>query len=168
MIFQGPHGSVNAGSRNIAARRLIGVASLCMISITVSGCYAFIPTNSDVVPSATPVSISLTEDGTSALRSVLGQGVNEVDGTILRTSADTVVVAVENTYTNARQKFSSSGTTASIPRSFINQVKVRTFSRKRTVLTVVGGVALAVVAGASAKAGGVFGDGGGNPPTTPP
>ena len=168
MIFQGPHGSVNAGSRNIAARRLIGVASVCMTGITLSGCYAFIPTNSDVVPAATPVTISLTEDGTSALRSILGQGVNEVEGTILRTNADTVVVSVENTYTTARQKFSSSGTTASIPRPFINQVKVRTFSWKRTVLMIAGGVALAAVAGASVSAAGGFGSGGGNPGTTPP
>ena len=168
MILQGPPGSVNAGSRSIAARRLIGGALLGIGLLATPGCYAFIPTNSDVVPAATPVTVSLTEDGSTALRTVLGQGVAEVEGSIVRTTADSVVLSVENTYTRSRQKFASTGTTATIPRPFIEQIKVRTFSRKRTVLAVIGGVALAVVAGASAKAGGVFGDGGGTPPVVPP
>jgi hypothetical protein len=53
---------------------------------------------------------------------------------------------VENTYTTQRQKFSSSGTEVSLPRAYVQVVKVRTFSRKRTVLLVAGSIAGAAVA----------------------
>ncbi len=157
------HRSVNAGPRNIAARRLIRVAAAMLTAVWLSGCYAFIPTTSAVIPAATPVTIRLTLEGTVALQSTIGQGVNELEGAIVRSSADTVVVAVENTYTSSRQKFSSSGTEASIPRPFIQDVKVRTFSRKRTILTIAGGVGLAAVGAAAVAAGGSSssGDGGG-------
>jgi hypothetical protein len=109
---------------------------------------------------ATPVTVTLKLEGTVALQSTLGQGVNELDGTILRSSADTVVIAVENSYTTGRQKFASSGTTASLPRPYIDEVKVRTFSRKRTVLTIVGGIAVAIAAAASVAAATNSGTGG--------
>ncbi len=161
------HRSINAGPRNIAARRLVGMALAGMAASSLSACYAFIPNTSAVLAEATPVTVSLTLAGTVALGPTIGQGVNEVEGTVVRSSADTVVVAVENTYTTTRQKFASNGTTASIPRPFIQDVKVRTFSRKRTILTVAGGVGLAALGAAAVSAGGSSssgsGGGGGNP-----
>ncbi len=126
-----------------------------------SGCYAFIPNTSAVLPETTPVTVSLTLAGTVALGSTIGQGVNEIEGTVVRSSADTVVVAVENTYTTTRQKFSSNGTTASVPRPFIQDVKVRTFSRKRTILTIAGGVGIAALGAAAVGLGGASGSGSG-------
>ncbi len=159
--------SINAGPRNIAARRLVGMAIAFGVATSMSACYAFIPNTSAVLPEATPVTVSLTLAGTVALGSTIGQGVNEIEGTVVRSSTDTVVVAVENTYTTTRQKFSSNGTTAFIPRPFIQDVKVRTFSRKRTILTIAGGVGLAVLGAAAVNAGGGSssgdGPGGGNP-----
>lgn len=155
------HRSINAGPRNIAARRLVGMAIACVAASSLSACYAFIPNTSAVLPETTPVTVRLTLAGTVALGSTLGQGVNEVEGTVVRSSADTVVVAVEHTYTTTRQKFSSNGTTASIPRPFIQDVKVRTFSRKRTILTIAGGVGLAALGAVAVNAGGASGTGGG-------
>ncbi|MES3033320.1 MAG: hypothetical protein V4813_04920 [Gemmatimonadota bacterium] len=136
-------------------------------ALVLSGCYAFIPTTSTTIPETTPVTVSLTLGGTVALQQVLGQNVNEVEGTVLRSTPDSLVVAVENTYTTTRQKFASSGTTASIPRPYIDQVKVRTFSRKRTVLMVVGGIAVGAGAAAAVGAGGGSGNGGGGQPPPP-
>jgi hypothetical protein len=155
--------SINAGPRNIAARRLVGMAMAFVVATLTSGCYSFIPNTSAVLPETTPVTVSLTLAGTVALGASIGQGVNEVEGTVVRSSADTIVVAVENTYTTTRQKFSSNGTTASIPRPFIQDVKVRTFSRKRTILTIAGGVGLAALGAAAVSAGGssASGSGGG-------
>lgn len=157
--------SVNAGPRNIAARRLIGGATVFVAAMSLTGCYAFIPTTSATLPERTPVTVELTMGGTVALADVVGQNVNEVDGTIVRASADTLVVAVEHTYTTQRQKFSSSGTQVSLPRSYIQVVKVRTFSRKRTVLLVAGSIAGAAVAATLGTAGGsTSGDGPGGGP----
>ena len=61
------HRSINAGPRNIAARRLVGMAMACIAASTLSGCYAFIPNSSAVLPEATPVTVSLTLAGTVAL-----------------------------------------------------------------------------------------------------
>jgi len=146
--------SVNAGPRSIAARRLIGTALTVAAAVSMTGCYAFIPTTSTTLAATTPVTVSLTLGGTVALQQVLGQNVNEVEGTVLRSSDDSLVLAVEHTYTTTRQKFSSTGTTVSLPRPYLNEVKVRTFSRKRTVLFVAGGIAGAAAAAASINAAG--------------
>jgi hypothetical protein len=78
--------------------------------------------------------------------------VNEVDGTVVRSNSDSLVVAVEKMYTVSRQAFASSGTTTAIPRPYISVIKVRTFSRKRSVLMVAGSVAAAVAVALGAKA----------------
>lgn len=161
VIMAERHRSINAGPRSIAARRLIGVAGLILCSLEMTGCYAFIPTTNPTLPTATPVTVKLSLAGTVAMQSTLGQGVNEVEGTVLRSSGDTLVVNVENMYTTGRQKFASSGTTASIPRPYIEVVEVRTFSRKRTILTVLGGIALAALGTAGVSAVSGSGDGGG-------
>ncbi len=161
--------SVNAGPRNIAARRLIGGVSTLACAVSLTGCYAFIPTTTATLPERTPVTVELTMGGTVALAEVVGQNVNEVEGTVVRSSADSLVVAVENTYTTQRQKFASSGTEVSLPRSYIQVVKVRTFSRKRTVLLIAGTVAGAAVAATIGTAGGSSsgeGPGGGPTPTS--
>ncbi len=154
--------SISAGPRNIAARRLIGRATTLVATVSLTGCYAFVPTTTATLPERTPVTIELTMGGTVALAGVIGQNVNEVEGTIVRSSADTLVVAVENTYTTQRQKFASSGTEVSLPRSLVQVVKVRTFSRKRTVLMAIGGVAgVAVAATVISSSGSSSGDGNG-------
>lgn len=154
MITIERHCSINAGPRNIAARRLIAMAMLLSSAATLSGCYAFIPNTSPTLAAATPVTVSLTLGGTVALQETLGQGVNEIEGTVLRSSPDSLVVAVDNTYTVTRQKFSSSGTTASVPRPYINQVKVRTFSKRRTLFMIFGVAVVGAAAGATVAAGG--------------
>ena len=132
--------------------------------MSMTGCYVFTPTTIAVLPVSTPVTVELTLGGTVALQPVLGQNVNEVEGTVLRSNADSLVVAVENTYTTTRQKFASSGTQVSLPRTFVQQVKVRRFSRKRTAIFVAGSVAgVAVAAAAISASGSNSGDTGGGP-----
>jgi hypothetical protein len=157
---------MNAGPRNIAARRSIGVALCLALLVSMNGCYAFIPTTTAALPELTPVSVHLTLGGTVAMKDALGEGVNEVEGTVVRSSTDSLVVSVEKMYTITRQAFASSGTTAAIPRPYINDVKVRTFSRKRTVFMALGALAaaIALAAGVSAVASGDPGGGGTTPP----
>lgn len=166
MIAGGVQRSTHAGPRNIAARRVIGVALSLACLVSMNGCYAFIPTTTAALPETTPVSVRLTLGGTVAMKETLGDGVNELDGTVLRSSTDSLVLAVDKMYTLAHQAFASSGTTAAIPRPYISDVKVRTFSRKRTVLTLLGALAAAIAAAAavSAVSSGDPGGGGTIPP----
>ncbi len=161
VIFRATHRSIDAGPRSIAARRSVGVALAFTSLLSMNGCYAFIPTTSTTLAERTPVTVHLTLAGTVALQPALGAGVNELDGTVLRSSADSLVIAVEDMYTVGRQKFESSGTTAAIPRPYIEDVKVRTFSRKRTVLTIIGALVLAIVGAAGVSAASASGDPGG-------
>jgi hypothetical protein len=133
--------------------------------VSMNACYAFVPTTSSTLAETTPVTVRLTLQGTVALQPVLGQGVNELEGTVLRSSNDSLVVAIDKMYTLGRQAFGSSGTTAALARPYIEEVQVRTFSGKRTTLMVVGAIAVAAVAAASIKAGG--GSDAGGTGTTP-
>lgn len=160
------HRSISAEPRNIAARRLITGSLVFTVMLGLTGCYAFIPTTSTALPAVTPVTVRLSEGGSIALQQVLGKGVNEVEGSVIRSGPDSLVVAVEHMYTTGRQKFSSTGTTAAIPRPYIDEVQVRTFSRKRTAFMVLGGIAAAAVAGATVNQGGGNAPGGGTG-TTP-
>jgi hypothetical protein len=167
VIRRNSHRSLDAGPRNIAARRSIGVAVCLMGLVSMNACYAYVPTTTTSLAERTPVTVHLTLGGTVALQPTLGQGVNELDGTVLRSTADTLVMAVEDMYTISRQKFESSGTTAAIPRPYIEDVKVRTFSRKRTTLTIIGALVLAIAGAAAvglANASGNPGGGGVIPP----
>lgn len=161
------HRSLNAGPQNIAARRSIGVTVCFSLLLSMNGCYAFIPTTNTALPEQTQVTVRLTLGGTVALQPTLGQGVNELDGTVVHSTPDSLVLAVQTMYTMARQTFESSGTTTAIPRPYIESVKVRTFSRKRTVFTVLGALALAIAAAAGATAL-VSGDPGGGVTPPPP
>jgi hypothetical protein len=134
--------------------------------VSMNACYAYTPVTTTALPEAATVSVTLTLPGTVALQSTLGQGVNELDGTVIRSTSDSLVVAVDKMYTLQKQSFASSGTTAAIPRAYIDEVKVRSFSRKRTTLTIIGGLVAAIVA-AAVVSGSASGDPGGGT-TTPP
>ena len=154
MIVQEPYRSTSAGPRAIAVRRLACGVVLAVGQFTTTACYAFIPTTNTALSEATPVTVRLTAGGSVALQQALGQNVNEVEGTVLRSTADSLTLAVQKMYTSTRQSFESSGTTTSIARGYIDAVQVRTFSRKRTVLTILGGLAIAIGGAAGVSAGG--------------
>lgn len=162
-----PHRSSSAGPRAIAGRRLACGVLLAVGQLATTACYAFVPTTSTALPEATPVTVRLTAAGSVALQPALGQNVSEIEGAVVKSTADSLTLAVSKMYTSTRQSFESSGTTQSFARGVIEQVEVRTFSKKRTVLMILGGVALGIGATAGVKSAG-----GNNPPdgpgTTPP
>lgn len=153
--------SVSAGPQKIAARRLIATGLFCANMVSLTGCYAFIPTTSNTLAEATPVTVKLTEDGTVALRETLGRGVEEIEGTVLRASADSIVITVAKMYTTGRQEFASSGNVAALARKHVETVAVRTFSRKRSILMIAGAVLLGAAGAASVGLGGASGGSGG-------
>lgn len=167
VTLRATHRSIDAGPRSIAARRSIGVALTLIGLVSMNACYAFIPTTNTSLAAATPVTVRLSLAGTVALQPVLGQGVNELEGTVLRSTNDTLVVAIEKMYTIGRQAFGSSGTTAALARPYIEEVQVRTFSRKRTALTIIGAVVVGIAAAASIAAGNNSTQGGGITPPAP-
>ncbi len=110
--------------------------------------------------------MALTAGGSSALAPFVGQNVREVEGTVIRISRDTVVLAVSQSTTMTGERFVQSGTTVAIATSQIERTGVRQLSRRRTAGLVVAIVAV-LAAALSVVAGGSF-SGDGLPGTTQP
>jgi hypothetical protein len=127
------------------------------------GCYRYVPVATGVMPSLGEGTIILTADGTSAVKQKLGDNIREIDGMILRVSRDSITVAVSQSTTTTRERFTQNGDTITVATSRVEQVQQKTFSRKRTVILL--GAIVAVIAatlGFSAVAGASgTGDGGG-------
>lgn len=110
------------------------------------GCYSYVP----VANSATPVigegTVILTPAGSAALAQKLGENVREIDGTILRVTADSLEMLVTQTTTNSRERFTQNTMTVAIARPLIEQVSEKQFAKRRTFFLVAAVVAVIAVA----------------------
>jgi hypothetical protein len=154
------------------AGRFTAAPVLALTAWSLLGCYTYVPV-AGTPASGTPVSgtpmigdgrVVLTEAGTAAMTGPLGPNVREIDGIILRATADSVVMTVAQTTTTSRERFTSTGVTVAIARPLVQDISARTFSRKRSLTF--GGAVLAILSVAfstitAASASGT-GDGGGS------
>lgn len=156
MIVVPDHRSTLAGSQHAAARRWVRALAPVVSLVLMTGCYAYVPATRTSLAPASNVEVRLTTAGTTAMEATLGAGVQELRGTVLAVTADSLVLEVEKMYTGARQEFASSGGRVAIPGSYIDRTQLRQFSRKRTIVTIAvgGGMAVAAIAGAIAQGGG--------------
>jgi hypothetical protein len=97
------------------------------------GCYTYIPVAGRAVPVTGDGRVVLTDAGTAAMAGPLGPNVREIDGIILRATADSVVMTVAQTTTTSRERFTSTGVTVAIARPLVQDISARTFSRKRSL-----------------------------------
>ena len=103
----------------------------------------------------------LTDAGTTSLEGTLGPGVREIDGTILRVTADSVVMRVAQTTSIARERFTSTGVTVAIARPLVEAVSMRTISRRRSLTFAAVAVAFISIAFGVATAASASGSGDG-------
>ncbi len=151
------------------AGRFTAAPVLALTAWSLVGCYTYIPVAGGGAPvNGTPIigdgRVVLTEAGTAAMSGPLGPNVREIDGIILRTTADSVVMTVAQTTTATRERFISTGVTVAIARPLVQEVSMRTLSRKRSLtfgaaVVAILSVALSAVTAASASG---TGDGGGS------
>jgi hypothetical protein len=134
------------------------------IALPIMGCYSNVPVATGVTPTPGEGVVVLTTDGTSAVRQKLGDNIKEIDGEILRVSRDSITIAVSQTTTLSRERFTQNGDVITIATPLVAQVQKKTYSRKRTFILV--GIVIAVVAtalgissAASASGGGEGGGG---------
>lgn len=99
---------------------------------SLSGCYRYVPVTSDTEPVRGEGRVVLTDAGTVAMQPQLGPSVREIDGTIIRLGADSVVMTVSQTLTASRERFTQQGVTVAIPRPLVQSIHQQTFSRSRT------------------------------------
>ena len=125
------------------AGRFTAAPVLALTAWSLMGCYTYGPVAGPGVPVTGDGRVVLTEAGTAAMVGPLGPNVREIDGIILRATADSVVMTVAQTTTTSRERFTSTGVTVAIARSLVQEVGVRTFSRKRSLTF--GGAVLAIL-----------------------
>ena len=125
------------------AGRFTAAPVLALTAWSLMGCYTYVPVAGPGVPVTGDGRVVLTEAGTAAMVGPLGPNVREIDGIILRATADSVVMTVAQNTTTSRERFTSTGVTVAIARSLVQEVGVRTFSRKRSLTF--GGAVLAIL-----------------------
>ena len=142
---------------------------LLLTAWSLVGCYTYVPVAAAPVRDLSgAVRVLLTPAGSEALRQSLGANVRQVEGTVARTSADSLVLAVQRTLTNANEAFASTGDTVAVPRRFIESVAVQQYSRKRSVGLGVAIVSFVLIALTSIVAGSAGTSGTGQPGPSQP
>ena len=123
----------NDRPRNSVAGRFTAAPVLALTAWSLMGCYTYIPVAGRAVPVTGDGRVVLTDAGTAAMAGPLGPNVREIDGIILRATADSVVMTVAQTTTTSRERFTSTGVTVAIARPLVQDISARTFSRKRSL-----------------------------------
>ncbi len=158
---------VNDRPRNLVAGRFTGIPVLLLTAWALVGCYAFVPvTAARPVPVSGNVHVTLSAKGTTAVQSILGTDINAIEGVVVRHTGDTLVVNVERSISDVKGVFESTGVPVALTTDMITDVGVRTISRKRTALLVLGLVAAVLLAFTGANLGST-GDGVLPPPSQP-
>ena len=115
------------------AGRFTAAPVLALTAWSLMGCYSYVPVAGRAVPVTGDGRVVLTDAGTAAMAGPLGPKVREIEGIILRATADSVVMTVAQTTTTSRERFTSTGVTVAIARPLVQDISARTFSRKRSL-----------------------------------
>jgi len=152
------------GGRGRAARRLAPLAPLAGLAL-LAGCYTFAAAEPGAVPAGARVRVALTEPGAAALAPAVGASVTGVEGSLLRTGGDTVVVRADRLLTTAGVDVPWAGGALNIPGPWRRGVDRRRLAPGRTAALAAAGVALSAGLVAAVRSGGgaQVGAGGGDP-----
>ncbi|MEI6740432.1 MAG: hypothetical protein WCK74_08980 [Gemmatimonadaceae bacterium] len=134
------------------------MGTLLLTTWSLTGCYTFVPTVAPV-PSGAEVQVTLTAGGSTTLTPVVGPNVREVEGTVIRVTRDTLVLAVSQSTTMTGERFVQSGTTVAIATNQMERTGLRQLSRRRTAGLVVAIVAVLAAALSAVAGGSLSGDG---------
>ncbi len=148
----------DAGSRAAGSARRAGphrrarasVATLLLL-FHVSGCYHYVPVSSTSLPVGANVSVGISDQGRIALTEPVGPGVRRLSGMVVASTDTTVVLAVNGVdYIDLDTTVRWDGERVTLSRSFINDIRERQLSKRRTWLmaglVVVGAVLVSTLA----------------------
>ena len=130
--------------------RIRAAAAGCAVA-ALAGCVTYAPTPLPATPERGVVRVMFTSEGAAALATRLGGAVTGVEGSVVRRSADTLIVDVQHLVTSADVQFAWQGQLP-IASNYVRGVESRRFSASRTALVVGGAVAIGVALVAIIKA----------------
>ena len=133
-------------------------ATLLFIPLVTASCYVYRPVTGTVPATADRMRFTLNDAGTAGLASQLGPSTVELSGRLVADAGDAYLVSVASTVARNGVEADWRGEQVAVPRTFVDRVDQRRFSRTRTVLMVVGAITAALAAReAFWGPGGVFG-----------
>lgn len=120
--------------------RALGTIACCGV---LGGCYVFTASASGALAPGARVRVPLTTEGAAALAPTIGASVTGVEGSLVRTSGDTLVVRADRLLTTADVDVAWTGAELTIPASWHQGVQRRALAKGRTALLLAGGAAVA-------------------------
>lgn len=113
-----------------ACRRPVAILLLC------SGCFQYAPLTSATEPDAV-VEITLTPAGTTNVEGALGNDIARIRGRVVRATADSVELNVDDLATTDGRSLFMQGLTVTIALSDASVVRVRSLDRRRSAIAAV-------------------------------
>jgi len=145
--------------RDAAARRRLSVrgvevrrpAAVLLAGLIAAGCYRHVPVELAAVRPNEEVQVRVTEDAAARLVRELGTYTTKLDGRVARVPSDSVSVSVAINRQLQGMALEESRQTIFLGPSEVAQVRLRQFSRSRTVMVGVGAVVGFAIAAATIK-----------------
>lgn len=145
-------GSVSALPRRWRSRRHVTALFACWwLTLSVGGCYRYVPVTVSAPEPGRRVSLELTDAGSSAVAGLLGPRTRSVEGDLGGRNDSSLVLAVRIVRRDNGVEDYWRGEQVAVPAQAVSRVAERKFSRMRTSLVaglaVVGAVALGALLG---------------------
>ncbi len=118
----------------------LGVALLAALA---AGCYTYQPMVTAPDPGST-LALDLNDQGRVGMRSAIGPEIARVEGALAGASDTAYELRVSETFGLYGTRSRWSGEAVSLPREYVGVVTEKRFSRQRTFVAVLGGVAAAM------------------------
>ena len=157
-----------AGSLVIGTYRLIAAFGITAFMVSMTGCYTYpVRPLAEVSPSAT-VSVEVTDVGRVDLAGPIGAGVARVEGKVVEVSDSVIRLAVTEVTFLSGLSNKWQGQDVTLRPQDVRSVSQRTYSKQRTVLSVVLGVVAAATILLAGFKGLFSGDASRDKPVEPP
>ncbi len=162
----GGAGRARGYPRAVAPRQVRATTAMVVLAVHLGACFRYAPADFATVSTGAELLVSITEQGRTELREVLGPGAERVDGRLLsHTDEDLVLSVASIRHVDLREPVPWNGESVTIPRALVGRVQERSLDRTRSLLVgglvVVGAVLASLI---SLTGGGDAGENGG-PPT---
>ncbi len=134
-----------AGSpgRSPGARSPRAGLGVALLAALVAGCYTYQPMVTTPEPGST-LALDLNDQGRVGMRSAIGPEIARVEGALVGASDTAYQLRVSETLGLYGVRSRWSGEAVSLPREYVGVVTEKRFSRQRTFVAVLGGVAAAM------------------------
>jgi hypothetical protein len=118
---------------------------ILMTLMAAQGCYTYVPVESTTPPMGRTVAFEISDQGRASIADRMGPGITSIEGRLLGTEGDQLVISVFGVETIRNGRSSWSGETVRLNRAFVSRVRERQLSKTKTWL-VSAAVTAAVVA----------------------